>query len=389
MKENNQAVRKAEYQPLQVQDAKDELAASSMKESLKQAFGLTEATANVLMSAILPKEHQSLPNLVMALATYRSHGIDPMSRSIYMVPVRGALQPMINYAALQGICQRTGELRTCKTGVVYEGEKFTFNPIEGSITHELDFSKRGKSGKIVGAWCRVIRAKTAEEAVDPNNAYVAFAEWSRYQRSKGNDSAWDTNPEIMIAKTAKRMALKEAFAAETTGVYTRDEIESMSGNRVIDVRVQPTATRADTADALLDDVIDETPKPTDDPSGDAPTSHGDEAQAPQPEDKGAAAEQPIADTTRTVAAPESKPAKKKKATAAPPEAPADDLFANTTDPNNIKQTVANMHKALVDGYGKDELNDVLVDNFSDLMLDEQVEILEGAAKVLTMRHAGD
>ena len=379
-----QAVQPQGYQAL---ESKGMTADQKTAHSMMKTFDMSPEALTVAKKVILahlPPQLQTMDNLVLALGKCKGLGLNPLTGHLYLFESQGKMLAIVHYSAAHALCLNTGELQVCEYQAVYEGEECEVDFAGKTVKHVGKIG--GRKGQPIGAYATVARAETLEEAKNPDNRTVIWAPFRTYAKSTSDKSAWATTPETMIGKTALMLALRKMFPDVLAGIYIKEEF---GGETIEVVANEPTATRADTADALLGDVIEETPKPTDDPSGDAPTSHGDEAQATQPEDKGAAAEQPIADTTRPAAAPEStKQAKKKKATAAPQNPPADDLFANTTDPNNIKQTVANMHKALVEKYGEQEVADV-ADDFSDLMLDEQVEILEGAKKVLVMRHAGD
>jgi len=385
MTENNQAVQSQGYQALESKGmTPDQKTAHSMMKTFDMSPEALTVAKKVIL-AHLPPQLQTMDNLVLALGKCKGLGLNPLTGHLYLFESQGKMLAIVHYSAAHALCLNTHELQVCEYQAVYEGEECEVDFAGKTVKHVGKIG--GRKGQPIGAYATVARAETLEEAKNPDNRTVIWAPFRTYAKSTSDKSAWATTPETMIGKTALMLALRKMFPDVLAGIYIKEEF---GGETIEVVANEPTATRADTADALLGDVIEETPKPTDDPSGDAPTSHGDEAQATQPEDKGAAAEQPIADTTRPAAAPEStKQAKKKKATAAPQNPPADDLFANTTDANNIKQTVRNMHKALVDKYGADGVADVLVDNFSDLMPDDQIDMLGDAGKVLQIRHDGD
>lgn len=81
----------------------------------------------------------------------------------------------------------------------------------------------------------------------------ASAFWDEYVgKKKGGETnhMWATKPHIMLAKCAEALALRRAFPAELSGVYTAEEMSQ--ADQVVSIET-PSAKPAETANPLADD----------------------------------------------------------------------------------------------------------------------------------------
>jgi recombinational DNA repair protein RecT len=167
---------------------------------------------------------QTWPNLACTLAKYQSLGLNPMSGGVYAFETNGKLTFTTQYTVMLGIVERTGELWFSRSVAVYQGEEFSIDLMDGTVSHKADISKR--NGQPIGAYAIVVRAKTAEEAAMPKARTVVWAPWKTYAKSNSDKSAWGTSPEIMIEKAAMRTALRRSFPMVLSGLYEQEEFES-------------------------------------------------------------------------------------------------------------------------------------------------------------------
>lgn len=135
-------------------------------------------------------------------------GLDPFMRQVYMVP-RWDNQLKRNAMTIQ-----TGidgyRLIADRTGKYCPGKESTFiYKQDGSLLYATSFVKKLTND---GTWHEI-----------SSSAY-----WDEYcQKTKdGNPSAmWAKMPHVMLAKVAEALALRKAFPADLSGIYTSDEMQ--------------------------------------------------------------------------------------------------------------------------------------------------------------------
>jgi phage recombination protein Bet len=95
--------------------------------------------------------------------------------------------------------------------------------------------------------------------------FTATARWDEYYPGDKGGFMWRKMPHVMLAKVAEALALRKAFPAELSGVYTREEMEQ-AGGEVVEPAAQPAApvtvkqvepaTEPESPDGYPDHIVD-------------------------------------------------------------------------------------------------------------------------------------
>jgi len=135
-------------------------------------------------------------------------GLDPLSRQIHFVKRKdkGTIQTAIDGYRL--IADRTGK---------YAGsDDYLFDEGIPQYLHMI-----GKDGK-----APVTATVTVYKMCDGSKvAFTATAGWSEYFPGEAQGFMWKKMPYLMIGKCAEALALRKAFPAELSGIYTNEEMQ--------------------------------------------------------------------------------------------------------------------------------------------------------------------
>jgi phage recombination protein Bet len=152
-------------------------------------------------------------------------GLDPFSRQIYAIKRGGKMTIQAGIDGLRSIAERTGQL-------------------DGSETFWC-----GEDGQWADVWLGSkppAAAKTIIHRKGSNHPFVGVARFADYNAGQG---LWSKMPAAMIAKCSEALALRKAFPADLSGVYSTDEMEQA----VEPVTVTATAAPAPALPAVTGD----------------------------------------------------------------------------------------------------------------------------------------
>lgn len=153
---------------------------------------------------------------LFAYACQRS-GLDPFSKQIYAIKRGGKLTIQTSIDGLRAIAERTGEL-------------------DGSATEWC-----GEDGQWSDVWLGSkppAAAKTTIWRKGSSHPFVGVARFADYNAGQG---LWSKMPATMIAKCSEALALRKAFPANLSGLYSADEIEQAEAVTVAVVAAEPAA----------------------------------------------------------------------------------------------------------------------------------------------------
>jgi len=146
-------------------------------------------------------------------------GLDPFSKQVYAIKRGGKLTIQAGIDGLRSIAERTGQL-------------------DGSMTYWC-----GSDGQWQDVWLSKTppaAAKTIIHRKGCQHPFIGVARFDDY--NAGGQGLWSKMPATMIAKCSEALALRKAFPADLSGVYSTDEMQQ--ADDIEPVTVTAKATRA-------------------------------------------------------------------------------------------------------------------------------------------------
>ena len=166
--------------------------------------------------------------LALFLHLCRRTGLDPLARQIYAIRRKENLEgewveKMTFQTGIDGY-----RLIADRTGRYVPGREPTFSYDKGGNLHSA--TAYVKKQTLDGAWHDV-------------SATAHYGEYVALKRDKTPTRLWATKPHVMLAKCAEALALRRAFPAELSGVYTSEEMpaEESPGRQVSGPAARPAA----------------------------------------------------------------------------------------------------------------------------------------------------
>ena len=137
---------------------------------------------------------------LFAYACQRS-GLDPFSRQIYAIKRGGKMSIQVGIDGLRSIAERTGQL-------------------DGSETYWC-----GEEGDWKDVWLGKAPPAAAKTIVYRKGSSHPFVGVARFQDYNAGQGLWSKMPAAMLAKCSEALALRKAFPADMSSLYTADEME--------------------------------------------------------------------------------------------------------------------------------------------------------------------
>jgi len=151
-------------------------------------------------------------------------GLDPFSKQIYAIKRGGKMTIQAGIDGLRAIAERTGQL-------------------DGSETYWC-----GEEGDWKDVWLSSkppAAAKTIVHRKGSQHPFVGVARFADYNAGQG---LWSKMPAAMIAKCSEALALRKAFPADMSGVYSTDEMDQAVEPVTVTAEAKPAlAARKDTS----------------------------------------------------------------------------------------------------------------------------------------------
>ena len=147
-------------------------------------------------------------------------GLDPFSKQIYAIKRGGKMTIQAGIDGLRSIAERTGQL-------------------DGSETLWC-----GEDGVWTDVWLGSKPPAAAKTTIWRKGASHPFTGVARFQDYNAGQGLWSKMGATMIAKCSEALALRKAFPADLSGVYSTDEMQQAEPDTV-----QPVTVTAEAAPA--------------------------------------------------------------------------------------------------------------------------------------------
>jgi phage recombination protein Bet len=164
---------------------------------------------------------------LFGLACQRT-GLDPFSKQIYAIKRRNkqrdgsyreSMTIQVSIDGLRSIAERTGEL-------------------DGSESFWC-----GEDGQWQDVWLSSKPPAAAKTIIHRRGASHPFVGVARFADYNAGQGLWNKMPATMIAKCSEALALRKAFPADLSGVYSGEEMDQAGGGQV-----QPVTVTAEPAE---------------------------------------------------------------------------------------------------------------------------------------------
>ena len=156
-------------------------------------------------------------------------GLDPFSKQIYAIKRGGKMTIQAGIDGLRSIAERTGQL-------------------DGSETFWC-----GEDGQWQDVWLAKTPPAAAKTIIYRKGAAHPFVGVARFADYNAGQGLWSKMPAAMIAKCSEALALRKAFPADLSGVYSTDEMQQAEAEPVeaVTVTSAPAPAALPAGDAKL------------------------------------------------------------------------------------------------------------------------------------------
>jgi len=145
-------------------------------------------------------------------------GLDPFSKQVYAIKRGGKMTIQAGIDGLRSIAERTGQLN-------------------GSETYWC-----GPDGQWQDVWLAKTPPAAAKTIIHRKGCQHPFVGVARFDDYNAGQGLWSKMAATMIAKCSEALALRKAFPADLSGVYSTDEMQQ--ADDIEPVTVTAKATRA-------------------------------------------------------------------------------------------------------------------------------------------------
>jgi len=176
----------------------------------------TQEQITLLKDVVARDQNLNDNELKLFVAVSSKTGLDPLTRQIYAVRRDGKITFQTSIDGFRSIADRTG---------AYAGnDDYRFD--EGLNEYEMIKDERKRPTTATATVYKVVGGQRCP--------YSATARWEEYAISGNSGFMWTKMPFLMLGKCAEALALRKAFPAQMSGLYTGDEMQQA------DVKIEGT-----------------------------------------------------------------------------------------------------------------------------------------------------
>jgi phage recombination protein Bet len=159
----------------------------------------------------------------------KRRGLAPEEKQIYLIPRKGKWTPQTSIDGSRLIAERSG---------VYAGS-------DEAVFEESGQRLHNGNGKTYPLKATVTVWKIVAGVRCP---FTSSAHWEEYN---SGDNLWVTMPHVMLAKCAESQALRKAFPADLSGLYTIEEMEQANDRQTTTETPRARASVQETSGAAV------------------------------------------------------------------------------------------------------------------------------------------
>lgn len=193
--------------------AKAEIIDGATGEIIPARPAFTNEQVDLIRRTLMPRGFGNT-ELELFLHQARRTGLDPLTRQIYALDVKGKFSVQVSIDGFRLIAERSGK---------YAGQLGPFWCGEDGVWQDVWVKGNPAAAKVA-----VLRS-------DFKEPLWATARYSSY----AGGYMWQRMPDLMIAKVAEALALRRAFPQELSGLYTSDEMQQAGSEAPPPVEVIP------------------------------------------------------------------------------------------------------------------------------------------------------